>query len=176
MEYQASQTNFGYTDDGKMNIETQIAGYGSTHIFESNDVLAAFPAPSASSQFSFRSLTTWQEIVDRVTRVGINGEVFALGFDAYNMTYYSGFSQLRLKASWSARLPTILKTHACLQDPKKLVVARCTAFGGMTHRGFQGVLRTSDLYGGDIDGSLGGPGCETSNIIEVGTITFSEEL
>lgn len=167
---------FGVTADGAMNIETEIAGYGVTHAFDGGLLEDAFPKPSASSQFSFRSLTTWQELVDRVLTMGINGEVFTLGFDAYDMTFFGSFRPLRLMKSWSLYPPTILKSHSCLTDPKKLVIARCVGYGDAKHVGYQGVLRTNDLYGGNIDGSDGGPSWETSSIIQVGSIKFSEEV
>jgi hypothetical protein len=154
-----AESQFQLANGDVINIENPVAGYGANNLRNSD---------AGNSQFTLRSKTTWTEIVDRVTRIGIGGEVFSLGFDGYNMTNFSGL--MALNAFYFTSASGVLRTHAVLSDPKKLVAARCTGYGGGRHEGYQIQERVWDKF------NASGPLNETSSIVKIENIEFEEEL
>jgi hypothetical protein len=140
-----------YDGSDGFKVQNPRRGYGNSQ--------SATPGGVEDSQTSFLSRTSWQGIVDRVVRVGIGGEVFALGFDGDNMAYsYGGFPP--------DGSPYALSPHPVLSDPDGLTAARVISFGGASHVGYSGVKRLTD----------NGDGCVPAPIMGVGGIEFSEEL
>ena len=107
---------------------------------------------------SFLSKLSWQEIVDRVRRLGIKGEVFALGFRGQNMVYSKSYLRQITTEEYN------LFQHPVLSDPMFMIPARIVSFGGATHITYTGMetLATNDGH--------------PFPCLQVGPIEFSEEI
>lgn len=107
---------------------------------------------------SFLSRLSWEEIVDRVRRLGVKGEVFALGFRGINMVYSKSYLRGITDAEYN------LFQHPVLSDPMFMVPARIVSFGGGTHITYTAMS------------TLAADGNHPFPCLQIGPIEFSEEI
>ena len=121
---------------------------------------------------------SWQELVERVLSIGINGDVLALGFDGNNMQTLSG-TTVNLTPR---KTDSVADLRPSLSDPHGLAAARLVGYEGATNMAFTAQTIIQNSQGGD--GSQSGvpsqtinqTGCTPAAVMQIKGLTFSEEL
>lgn len=121
-----------------------------------------------SEQVNDRSMLSWEEIVERVFALGVNGDVCALVFDGDGMVMNNLNTVNPITAG-----ATITKAAS---DPHSMIPARLTGFGGASNEAYfghrQSITDGSSLVTIDADSTVIKP----KAIMSVKSLKFEEEL
>ena len=156
--------------------ETTIvsAGFG-TEVMNTVGGNGNYDDPIANAaQNSKRARASWQELLERVLAMGINGPMLALGFDGNNMQTLAG--------TVVNTVPKGKNIRPALSDPNGLCPVRLTGYAGATNVAFQGSQIISTSQGGTkSDPSApqvltNQTECVPSAVMEIKGLKFSEEL
>ena len=127
-----------------------------------------------AAQNSARSKVSWQEIVERVLSIGIDGPVLALGFDGNNMQTVSG-TQHNMTPDQSDIKPA-------LTDPHGLSPVRLVGYEGAQNVAYLGqTVIANSQYGAGSDSGLPSEArnqteCVPAAVMQIKGLKFSEEL
>ena len=121
-----------------------------------------------SEQVNNRSLLSWEEIVERVLALGVNGEVCALVFDGDGMVM-NNLNTVNPIASAA----TITKAAS---DPHSMIPARLTGFGGASHEAYFGHRQSVTDGSGSTPPELNSTDIKPKAIMSVKSLKFEEEL
>ena len=121
---------------------------------------------------------SWQELIERVLSIGINGDVLALGFDGNNMQTLSGTTINLTPMEMNA----VADLKPSLSNPHGLCVARLTGYDGAQNVAYTWQREIANSQGGA--GSFSGTPAETKNqtectpaaVMQIKGLKFSEEL
>ena len=121
---------------------------------------------------------SWQELIERVLSIGINGDVLALGFDGNNMQTLSG-TEINLTPRETFAMADLKPS---LSNPHGLCVARLTGYDGAQNVAYTWQREIANSQGGA--GSFSGTPAETKNqtectpaaVMQIKGLKFSEEL
>ena len=156
--------------------ETTIvsAGFG-TEVINTVGGNGNYDDPIANAaQNSRKARASWQELLERVLAMGVNGPMLALGFDGNNMQTLAGTVE--------NIVPKGKNIRPALSDPNGLCPVRLTGYAGATNVAFQGSQIISTSQGGT-GSNVSVPQvltnqteCVPSAIMEIKGLKFSEEL
>ena len=127
-----------------------------------------------AAQNSARSKVSWQELVERVLSIGINGPVLALGFDGNNMQTVSG-TQHNMTPNGGNIKPA-------LSDPHGLCPVRLVGYDGASNVAYMGSQAIANSqYGPGSDSGLPSEvknqtECLPAAVMQIKGLKFSEEL
>lgn len=146
-----------------LGFEYDIRGYGSTYQTNAQDNRS----PEYSEQRISLSHLSWEEIVERILRIGINGDVVALAFDGNRM--------INLHSNQTEIVPGNATISPAESSPNNLIPARLTNYGGAANVGYMGrtVLKTDS---GASSGSTNSTECRPAPIMKINNIKFEEEF
>ena len=121
---------------------------------------------------------SWQELVERILSIGIDGGVLALGFDGNNMQTLSGtvLNTTPLQYDDAANL------KPALSDPHGLCAARLTGYQGASNVAYQHQSVIANSQGG-LNSSAVAPSqsldpteCIPAAVMSIKGLKFTEEL
>jgi len=127
-----------------------------------------------AAQNSARSKVSWQELVERVLSIGLNGPVLALGFDGNNMQTVSG-TQHNMTPNGGNIKPA-------LSDPHGLCPVRLVGYEGASNVAYMGSQAIANSqYGPGSDSGLPSEvknqtECLPAAVMQIKGLKFSEEL
>lgn len=158
---------------------TQIVGRTSTtfgtEVQNSVGGIGNFRDPvTEAAQNQTKAKASWQELLDRVLAMGINGPMLALGFDGNNMQTVSG-TVINVTPAEGNLKPA-------LSDPNGLCPVRLTGYAGATNVAYSGQSSIANSqYGAGSQAGLPSPvsnqtECNPTAIMEIKGLKFSEEL
>jgi hypothetical protein len=150
------------------------AGFG-TEVMNTMGGNGNYDDPIANAaQNSQRARASWQELLERVLAMGINGPMLALGFDGNNMQTLAG--------GVVNTVPKGKNIRPALSDPNGLCPVRLTGYAGATNVAFQGSQIISTSQGGPKSNPSAPQAltnqteCNPTAIMEIKGLKFSEEL
>ena len=128
-----------------------------------------------TEQLSMRSKLTWEELVERVLTLGIDGDVVALAFDGDNMVNNATQMMSMFGSQWVFN--KYGQIIPALNTPGGLVAARLVGYGGAKHLGYTGKIEMASEHfrrGGTIQD--GKTSIRPRPILQISGLKFSEEL